>query len=240
MSPTITDRLNRRSALVDLAWVLVTLLILKAGLLQLDQAWTYAGPVSLLAALAVASWRLKKRGINWTDVGMGRPKSLKWLPLWTVLALVATTIVGILAGTAAIELIGSPDAATQALDARYQGRFAGLAGNLQLYLFWLAVAWIVGGFAEEMLFRGAMIAWCERLFAGIPFPVIFAIGFQAVLFGQQHAYYQGLAGWASTGAIAFASGLLYLAFKRRLWPLILSHGLNNTLGLTLIYLGVMN
>jgi membrane protease YdiL (CAAX protease family) len=34
------------------------------------------------------------------------------------------------------------------------------------------------------------------------------------------------------------SGILYLLFKRNLWPLTLSHGLVNTIGLTLIYTGL--
>lgn len=65
-----------------------------------------------------------------------------------------------------------------------------------------------------------------------------AIVCQSVGFGQQHLYYQGWAGAVATGATALISGVFYVVLKRNLWPLILSHGLANTLGLTLIFAGV--
>lgn len=56
-----------------------------------------------------------------------------------------------------------------------------------------------------------------------------------MLFEQQHLYYQGYAGWVATGVIALISSLNYLAFKRSLLPLILSHGMSNNIGLTLLF-----
>ena len=112
-----------------------------------------------------------------------------------------------------------------------------MPGNLPAYLFWLGIAWVIGGFTEEVLFRGMLISRFEKLFTFAPFGVFFAIVMQAIIFGQQHFYYQGLNGALATGAIALVSGLFYFLLKRNLWPLMLSHGLANTLGLTLIYLG---
>lgn len=229
---------KRFAALYDLALIIGVLVILKSLLLNVDAIWNYAGPISLIAALGVATWRLRRNQETWAGLGLKRPKSIKWTAIWTVVALVVTIGVGILAQSLAVSIIGAPDEATQAIDARYQGRFDNVAGNLPVYLFWLATAWIVGGFTEEMLFRAALMSRFERVFAKIPFAAILAVTCQAVLFGQQHYYYQGLAGWAATGAIGFISGILYLLFKRNLWPLVLSHGLSNTLGLTLLYMGV--
>ena len=148
-------------------------------------------------------------------------------------------MVGILAQSLANSFIGVANEATQAIDARYQGRFEDLPGNLPVYLFWITIAWVIGGFTEEMLFRGALFSRLESLCAGAPFAVVVAIVLQGILFGQQHYYYQGLAGWVANGAIAIVSGLLFLAFKRNLWPLIISHGLSNSIGLTALYLGAM-
>lgn len=53
-------QLNYRSAAIDLTWVLTTLLILKSVFLQFEGLWTFAGPISLIASLGVATWRLKK------------------------------------------------------------------------------------------------------------------------------------------------------------------------------------
>ena len=231
---------NRWAALYDLFLIIGVLLVLKSVLLNVAAVWSYAGPISLLTALAVATWRLRKNKETWAGLGLGRPKSIRWTMLWTLVALVLTMGAGILTESLAVSLIGAPSEATQAIDARFQGRFDNVPGNLSAYLFWLATAWVIGGFTEEMLFRGVLLTRFENLFAKIPFAAVLAVICQAVLFGQQHYYYQGLAGWAATGAIAFVSGILYLAFNRNLWPLVLSHGLSNSIGLTLIYLGVIS
>jgi len=224
---------------LDIALIIGVLLTLKSLLLRVDSIWSYAGPISLLASVAVATWCLWRRRQNWAGLGLGRPKSIGWTLLWTVVALILTMGVGILADALATGLIGAPSEAVQAIDSRYQGRFASVKGNLQVYLFWLAMAWIIGGFIEEMLFRGFLFARFEELFGGVPLAAIIAVICQAMLFGHQHLYYQGVAGWIATGAIGLVSGLLYLVFKRNLWPLVLSHGLSNTIGLTLLYLGLM-
>ena len=102
----------------------------------------------------------------------------------------------------------------------------------------VAIMGATGAVGEEMLFRGMLISRFERLFAGFRYPVLIAVVLQAVLFGQQHFYYQGLNGALATGGIALISGGAYLLLKRTLWPLILSHGLANSIGLTLIYAGM--
>ncbi len=230
---------SKRAAILDLGLIIGVLLVTKTVFLQFDAVWAYAGPISLLLALLVTTWRLRARKQSWSDLGLKRPKSWLGLGLQTLIALVVTMAVGILAQSLTNSLIGAASEATQAIDARYQGRFDNLPGNLPVYVFWLITAWIVGGFTEEMLFRGGVFSRLESLFKGFPFAALIAILLQGILFGQQHYYYQGLAGWVANGTIAVVSGILYLAFKRNLWPLILSHGLSNTIGLTILYLGTM-
>jgi len=218
--------------------VIGALLISKYLLLQIESIWTYAGPISLLFALCVAAICLRQRQISWASIGLKRPKSMKLLALWTAVALIATLGVDILIQSLGAGLIGPPDEATQAIDKRFQGRFDNLPGNFPVFLFWLAIGWIIGGFTEEVLFRGVLFSRFEHLFTGVPIAAFLAIACQAFLFGQGHYYYQGMAGWVANGAVGVMSGVLYLTFKRNLWPLMLSHGLTNTIGLTLLYLGV--
>ncbi|MEO1657099.1 MAG: CPBP family intramembrane glutamic endopeptidase [Pseudomonadota bacterium] len=231
---------HRRSALFDLLLIITVLIGIKSVLLRFDSVWTYAGPISLLSGLALAFVLLWRRQESLSAVGIRRPKSIRWLTLWTVIALVVTIVAGGVAESAAVAYFGGPSEEMLAIDARYQGRFDNVPGSLPAYLFWIATAWIVGGFTEELLFRGVLILRMEQLLRGVPLAPVFAIAFQAFIFGQQHAYYQGVAGWVATSAIAAVSGLFYLGLKRNLWPLILSHGLSNTIGLTLIYLGLMS
>ena len=229
--------ISPRTAMIDLAWIIGILLISKSLLLRVDPIWAFAGPISLILTWCVATWRLGRSNEGWSAHGVKRPKSIARLLLQTLVALVLTMGVGIIAESLAVSLIGAPSESTQAIDARFQGRFDNLPGNLPVFIFWLAIAWVVGGFVEEMLFRGVLFSRFEQLLAKVPLAAIMAVLLQAALFGQQHYYYQGAAGWIATGAIAAVSAALYIAFKRNLWPLILSHGLSNTIGLTLLYLG---
>ncbi len=239
MTPASPVRPGQWATLRDLALIIATLLISKYLLLQVEAIWTFAGPISLLLALGVATICLRHRRISWASIGLKRPESFKKLALWTIIALIVTIGVGIFSETLLTGLLDPADEVTQAIDAQFQGRFENLPGNLPVYLFWLATAWVIGGFTEELLFRGALFTYFERFLTGIPFAAFLAIAMQAFLFGQAHYYYQGMAGWIANGAIAVASGVLYLFFKRNLWPIMLSHGISNTIGLTLLYLGVM-
>lgn len=229
-----TPSRSAQAAALDLMFVLGTLFVVKWTLLQFDQLWTYAGPASLVASVVVASWRLMRNRESWADLGLRKPVSLSRLLGWSLLALIVTMAAGI-AIEAAITSAGIIGAE---IDPRYSRRFAGLPGNTPMFAYWVAVSWVVGGFVEEMLFRGMLISRFERLLSGGALAVAMAVILQSVIFGQQHFYYQGWAGALATGGIAFISGIFYILLKRNLWALILSHGAANTIGLTLIYAGI--
>jgi len=226
-----------QSTSFDLLLTLGTLFSLKWILLQFPTMWTFAGPISLLSALAVATWCLRRKNESWRDLGLIHSGSFLNLSLWVVGALVVTILVGSLAGSVASSIFSPPSDLNPQVTDYYQNRFDNVPGNLPVYLYWLILSWVVGGFTEEMLFRGFMITRFEKVFSKFPFPIVFAIVVQALIFGQQHMYYQGVAGLFATGFIGLVSGLIYILCKRRLWPLIISHGLANTLGMTMLFLG---
>ena len=58
----------------------------------------------------------------------------------------------------------------------------------------------------------------------------------AVIFGYGHFYYQGWGGAVVTCAIGLAFGVMFLLFKRNLWPLVLLHGVIDTLTFTAIFM----
>ena len=159
------------------------------------------------------------------------------LALWTIAALVLTLLGGGIAEGIATSLISTPEGSSSALNETMQNRFVNVPGNISVYLFWIAVSWIIGGFVEELLFRGFLINRFEHLFRRLPFAVFYGILIQAIIFGQQHYYYQGMTGLVATAVIGLLSGVIFVVCGRRLWPLILSHGLANTLGMTMLFLG---
>lgn len=228
--------INVKQAAQDLALVLLTLFVLKNLLLQFEAMWTFAGPISLLSALAVATWRLKARGDSWASLGLIHSSSHWKLALWAIVALVLTTVAGGLAGSVATDFLPASQVSDQASNFT-KNRFANVPGNLPIYFYWLLVSWIIGGFTEELLFRGFLVNRFEKLFSKVPVSVVLAVVIQALIFGQQHMYYQGVIGLVETGTIGLVAGAIYIFCGRRLWPLIISHGLINTLGMTMIYLG---
>ncbi|TQV72776.1 CPBP family intramembrane metalloprotease [Aliikangiella marina] len=227
----------QKRAATDLILVLTTLFASKYFLLQFTSLWTFAGPISLLASLGVANWRLKLNEESWRALGFAQDQSIIKLVSWTVFALIITIIIGMISGQLAESFFNSQSVNQNEFNQVMEGRFDNLPGNLPIYLFWLSIGWIIGGFTEELLFRGFLINRFESLLKQLPFAIGFAVVIQAVIFGQQHFYYQGIAGAIATGTIAIASGAIYVFCKRRLWPLILSHGIANTLGMSIIYLG---
>lgn len=229
--------MNARPALWtawELVIVLATLFAIKAAMLQFDALWTYAGPISLVVSTIVATAILRKNGERWTDLGLARPRRMSSLLLWSLGALIIT----IAAGAFIEAAISAGDFRVDVVDPRYARRFADLPGNASMLVQWLAISWIVGAFVEEMLFRGMLISRFERLIPSVASRSWVAVALQAILFGQQHYYYQGLTGALATGGIALVSGGIFLRSGRTLWPLILSHGVANTIGLTLIFAGV--
>ncbi|MEQ1865600.1 MAG: CPBP family intramembrane glutamic endopeptidase [Micropepsaceae bacterium] len=223
-------------AATDLLILLGTLFVIKTALLQFDPLWTYAGPISLTASAAVATWRLYRNREGWADLGLRRPVSITRVLVWSGVALVITMAAG-----PAIELaVSSAGISGTEIDPRYSGRFADLRGNTPMFVYWVFLSWFVGGFVEEMLFRGMLISRFERLLSGGPVALAMAVVLQSIVFGQQHFYYQGWSGALATGGIALLSGFFYVMLGRNLWPLVLSHGAANTIGLTLIYSGIQS
>ena len=235
MSNTENKQTNKSNIAIDLLYTLGTLFGLKYILLQYPVMWTFAGPISVIATLLVATWRLKCSNQSWRSMGLVHSTSHLKLVLWTLAALVITILLGNLASQIAQGLITASEVSEQASNFT-QNRFASLPGNIEVYIYWLVISWIIGGFAEELIFRGFLISRFENLFSNIPFAIGFAVIIQAIIFGQQHMYYQGTIGFIETGIIALASGIIYYLSNRRLWPLIISHGLANTLGITMIFL----
>lgn len=88
-----------------------------------------------------------------------------------------------------------------------------------------------------MFFRGFLITRFRAAFASLPFSLVLAVVLAAAIFGYGHFYYQGVRGIVSAGAIGLALGALYLVCKKNLWPLVLAHGLVDSLVFTALYAG---
>lgn len=115
--------------------------------------------------------------------------------------------------------------------------FDGIRGSLPGFLVMLAVGWVIGGFLEEMLFRGYLMRRLTRILGEKPSAVALSVLLPAISFGLAHSY-QDAPGMLSTGLIAVLFGLLYVWTRYNLWLPIIVHGVIDTVGLTFIYLDI--
>jgi len=186
--------------------------------------------VGLIISLVFLWIASRLRGIHWSDFGLTPPKSwfravLKSLGIALAVLLNVKLIINPI-------LSAIPNAGIQDLS-----RFDYLEGDLPTLIIMLVNIWITAAFLEEFLFRGylmnrlidllgsqAKLAW-----------VIAAVG-QAVIFGLVHAY-QSPIGMFKAGLIGLVFGIAYRFVGRNLWPLILAHGLIDSLDMASHYFG---
>ncbi len=95
--------------------------------------------------------------------------------------------------------------------------------------------WVGAAFGEEIFFRGFLLSKFRVLFGGGRLALILAIIAQAVWFGAGHAS-QGISGMIVTGVTGFFMAIYFVArAKGSLVPMIIGHGLVNTIGLSVSY-----
>jgi CAAX protease family protein len=199
--------------------------------------WRYAGPISLVFTLIVLTLYMRLRSQRWSDAGLVSLQGMRaWLMLIPkILLTVAAMALAIFAarfGGKALGL-GLMLEATQGMN----DRFANIPGSLPHYLLWMGIVWTSAALGEEMFFRGFLITRLQTVFGDLPFATVLAIVVPALMFGGMHVYYEGVQGLIVPGAIALAFGSMFVLFKRNLWPIIIVHGLVDSVGITAIYMG---
>lgn len=180
-----------------------------------------------LTTLALASWRMKAKGISWSDLGLRKPASLKTTALATL------SILGLAIGSMIVFQILKdqfhPGLAADASNESAVSKFGDLKNNWILFFSIIPVIWLESSL-EEMLDRGFLINWIERMFSGGHFATVLAVVLQAMIFGFRHS--NDLSERSITvGLIGLAMGIGYVAFGRNLWPLIFAHCALNTMSM---------
>lgn len=215
-------------SLRERAWAVAELLV--AGALVVGANVFDVVPVTETPWLVVLGWlSLRRRGLTWRTLGFRRPVS--WI----------TTIGVALVAAVALQLLS--EFITEPIIERLTGErpdlsdFRSLVGNLPVALGWLALVWTFAAFGEEMAYRGYVLERAASLGHHSPAAYVVAMVVVSLLFGVGH-FYQGVAGVASSAVSGLFFGVLYLQGGRNLWLPILAHGLSDTIGLVLVYLGL--
>lgn len=112
-----------------------------------------------------------------------------------------------------------------------------IRGDLADYLVLLIIGIVLGGFIEEIIFRGFLITRLSSLFRIEWLGNLIAIIVTSAAFGYGHLYY-GWSGFISSGLFGVLMGLIFIKSNKMLWYSILIHGFSNVASLTLIFLNL--
>lgn len=171
----------------------------------------------------------KNRRARWISIGFRHPVNwLKTIATAFVLAFAIEISFEVFFNGLIERITGSPIDLSD---------FETIRGNLTVYLTWLLIGWVVGGFLEEMLFRGFFITRIALLFSNERSGNLAGLGLSSLIFGFSHLY-QGWSGVISTGLIAVLLGTIFIRNKKNIWVNVFTHGFINFIGLTVLYLDV--
>lgn len=222
---------SRFSILVEVAIAFGVMLTVKwfadaAGLVG-------AGSMAIWSAILVATLLMKRRGIKWRDFGLKLPSGRRaWLKSIALAILAVVTVIGMFVVVLGplLTMLGLEDQSDS------PDRFAFVIGKPHLFFAYLiGVVWIGAALGEELLMRGFVLNRLAAFFGDGRFAWSVALLVQAIIFGWMHAW-QGWSGMIGTGLVALIFGAIYLMGKRQLFPLILAHGIVNSISLTAYYL----
>lgn len=191
-----------------------------------------AGSIAMWCGIFVATYFMKKQDITWKSRGFNLPTDGR--SLFKSIGIAILIVVIVLAFMAAVVPIIS-SALDVTIPKSSTDRFEFLLGNpLYLAIYLLVVIWIGAAIGEELLMRGFLLNSLMSLFGERKAGIFSAVVLQATIFGMLHIS-QGIPGIISTGVVAVIFALVYLYNGRKLFPLIIAHGLINSLGLIAYY-----
>jgi hypothetical protein len=111
------------------------------------------------------------------------------------------------------------------------GAFRGLQQSKAKLIAGIIVAWILGGFIEEVVLRGIVLRWTEAQLASWligPVATAIAIGAAAAIAWLIHLY-QGLRAAIIVTQLSVLFGVLFVVSGHDLWAVVLCHGLYDTI-----------
>ncbi|WP_296382024.1 CPBP family intramembrane glutamic endopeptidase [Winogradskyella sp.] len=218
--------INQKGFFIDLViYITVMFLIREVYFSNFD--FIINGLFWSLSTLVIAMWRMKVRGITWKDLGLCKPKSIKKTLLVSVGILIATiaSIIFFNIIKDALPFLAEHEVS----EGGSTSKFGDLRGNWLLFFTIIPMVLIESMF-EELLDRGFLMNWLEKLFSSTSFATIIAVVLQAVIFGFRHS--NDLSERSITvGLIGLVMGIAYVKFGRNLWPLIIAHCILNSMSM---------
>ena len=188
----------------------------KVGFIANGLFWSFT-------TLVIAMWRMKVRNVSWKELGLRKPDNFgKTLGIAALILL--TTVISLIGLNLLIDQLPFISAADTSAE-NSVSKFGDLKGNWS-HFFVIIPFILLESMLEELLDRGFLMNWIEKLFSMTSFVTIIAVLLQAVIFGFRHSNDFSERS-ITVGIIGLIMGIFYVKFGRNLWPLIIAHCILN-------------
>jgi len=187
-------------------------------------------PFSSTPYVLIYGWIwLRLRGSGWGGVGLSGPENWKKVFGLSFLIGIGYQVLSIYVVEPLLgKMTGNlPDVSV----------FKPLVGNIQYFLLSLLASWILAAFGEELLYRGYLIDVFALVTGKRTISWISAAILSSIFFGLAHLY-QDFSGVLTAGIHGLVFAGLYFYTGRNLWAPILAHGIHDSFGFMMIYLGI--
>ena len=177
--------------------------------------------------LAIATWRMKIRKVTWKELGLRKPDKL-WKTLAIATFIFTATMLSLIAFQVLIDhfpFFLEADTSSESA----ASKFGTLRGNWA-HFFLIIPFILLESTLEEVLDRGFLMNWIEKLFSSTRCATIVAVILQASIFGFRHSYDFSERS-ITVGIIGLIMGVAYVKFGRNLWPLVIAHCVLNTVSM---------
>lgn len=158
---------------------------------------------------------------SWDELGFKKPKSW-WQP---ILVTILTLISLVLFSRYIQPLIGGEPSIAHLMVVKQ---------NLPLLILALVLVWITAAFLQELVFRAFLIEALDFILGRNGWSIWIALIISSLIFGLIQGW-QGLSGVLASACIGFIFGTAYILNGKRIWPLIIVHGIADTMSLVSIY-----
>ncbi len=207
--------------------IVVVILMPVGGILGTLTGWLPLSPIlGVIVPLGAATFFLHREQVSWHSLIFGISLGPGRILIWTAVILLATYVSTTLLLTPVLQKSGVPPIDIRVLRDLIEGNITGFL------IFVIPVSWGSAAIGEELLVRGFLLHRISSLSNDVV-----AVILQAALFALAH-FYQGLMGVANIFVLALIFGTFYIRLGRNLLPLILAHGIIDTVSITLLYLGL--
>ena len=149
----------------------------KVGFIANGLFWSFT-------TLIIATWRMKVRNVTWKELGLRKPDNL-WKTLGVSAIILAATMLSLIAFNILIDLLPFSLGADTSSESAVS-KFGNLKGNWG-HFFLIIPFILLESMLEELLDRGFLMNWIEKLFSSTSFATVIAVILQAAIFGFRHS-----------------------------------------------------